>query len=248
MIDSLPHAGPSSRRQPILNAPAVVIGLIGMLVVIHGVRELALSRDADSWLVLLLAFVPVRETYPLMVGTLLPGGDAARVWSFVTYALLHANWGHLIINAVWLAAFGSPLAWRFGPTRFILFSAIGAAAGAIVHLALDPRAVVPLVGASAAISAHMAAVSRFAFAAGGPLWRGRRVDDYRRPAAPLAEVLRDRQAIAFLGVWFAVNLVFGLGTIGSGVTSGAVAWDAHIGGFVAGLLLFPVFDPVQNHK
>ena len=58
--------------------------------------------------------------------------------------------------------------------------------------------------------------------------------------------IRDRRVLIFLGVWFGTNLLFGL--FGGGIASGAVAWEAHIGGFVAGLLFFPVFDPVPRMR
>ena len=50
------------------------------------------------------------------------------------------------------------------------------------------------------------------------------------------------RVLAFIGVWFGVNLIFGISGVGSGVASGAIAWDAHLGGFAAGLLLFSLFD------
>ena len=146
---------------------------------------------------------------------------------------------------VWLAAFGSPLAWRFGTTRFLLFSAAGAIAGALVHLAIFPFSQAPLVGASAAISAHMAGAARFVFAAGGPMWRPAGTAAYRLPAPPLTTVIRDRRVLVFLGAWFGLNLLFGISAISQAMASSAVAWDAHIGGFLAGLLLFPLFDPVR---
>jgi membrane associated rhomboid family serine protease len=68
---------------------------------------------------------------------------------------------------------------------------------------------------------------------------------YRQPAAPLAAILRDGRVIAFLLVWFGVNALVGI--FGSGtLASGSIAWEAHVGGFVAGLLLFPLFDPVPT--
>jgi membrane associated rhomboid family serine protease len=210
---------------------------------VHALRVLVLDSGADLWLVRALAFIPIRETQPTALGLLFPGGDGARVWSFVTYALLHADWGHLAVNALWLAAFGSPLAWRFGALRFLLFSAAGAVAGALAHMAVYPHEFGPMVGASAAISAQMAGAARFVFQTGGPLWARTVADPYRRPASPLVEIVRDRRVLAFLGVWFAINIVFGL-TGGAGLAEGGVAWDAHIGGFIAGLLLFRFFDPV----
>ena len=245
MTGSAPPGWPPSARQPIFNIPRVVIGLAGVLVAIHALRGAVLDNRQDAWLVYALAFIPARQTQAALAAAL-PGGGGARWWSFVTYAFLHADWMHLAINGVWLAAFGSPLAVRFGHVRFVVYSAVGAVAGAALHLLFFPGAMVPMVGASAAISAHMAGVSRFAFATGGPLSRERGPDAYRRPAEPLGAVVRDRRVLTFLGLWFGLNLLFGLSGAASGITSGAIAWDAHIGGFLAGLLLFPLFDPVRR--
>jgi membrane associated rhomboid family serine protease len=54
--------------------------------------------------------------------------------------------------------------------------------------------------------------------------------------------------LIFLGVWFVVNLGFGLGTLPGDFGGGSIAWQAHIGGFIAGLLLFPLFDPVGTRE
>jgi membrane associated rhomboid family serine protease len=58
--------------------------------------------------------------------------------------------------------------------------------------------------------------------------------------------LRDVRVLAFLVVWFGVNLLFGVGTISMPGVEQSIAWQAHIGGFLAGLLLFPLFDPVPT--
>lgn len=237
---------PLRARQPIFNLPRVVSVAIATLVAIHFVRSYLLSAEADLELILTFAFIPARIAERSVVAAVLPGGDAAVIWSFVTYTLLHADWGHVAINALWLAAFGSPLAWRFGPARFLLFSAAGAVGGALFHLAIYPESMTPMVGASAAISAHMAGVIRFVFAGGGPLGglEAGTGSAYRRPAAPLLAVIQDSRAMVFLVVWFAINFLFGAFGEASGLASGAIAWDAHIGGFVTGLFLFSLFDPV----
>ena len=54
--------------------------------------------------------------------------------------------------------------------------------------------------------------------------------------------MTDRRAVTFLIAWFGTNLLFGLGSMSLGLSSGPIAWQAHIGGFCAGLLLFPLFD------
>ncbi len=246
MPDSAQRFRELSRRQPVFNIPPVVLGVLGTLLAIHALRVWFLDVRTDAWLIETFAFIPLRVSAAAAFTAVFPGGEGARIWSFLTYALLHATWSHVLINGLWLAAFGSPLAWRFGAVRFLLFSALGAVAGAAFHLAIYPQATAPMVGASAAISAHMAGASRFVFAHGGPLWRGADTSVYRHPAPPLRAVLTDGRVLSFLGIWFAVNLVFGISGAGPGLASGAIAWDAHIGGFLAGLLLFPLFDPVPQ--
>ena len=154
---------------------------------------------------------------------------------------------HLGINAVWLLAFGSAVARRFGPLRFLLFFAVTAAAGAAMHLATHYGELVPMVGASAAISGFMAAAMRFAFQGGGPLglWPRHEAHAYHVPAAPLRVALGDPRILAFLAVWFGLNMLLGLGSLSLAGEDQQVAWEAHIGGFLAGLLLFPLFDPVR---
>jgi membrane associated rhomboid family serine protease len=234
---------PAGRREPLLNLPPAVAGFLLLIAGIHLLRVFVLSDDANYWVLLTFAFLPARISGTIDLA--FPGGIAGELWTFVTYGLLHANFAHLIVNGVWLAAFGSPLAWRFGVTRFLLFSAGGAAAGALAHLALHSGEAIPLVGASAAISAHMAAICRFGFGTLGS-FRAATPEDWQRPARPLVEALRDRRVLGFLIAWFAVNLAFGLTNAGGAVQSGAIAWEAHIGGFLFGLLAFRFFDPYRN--
>lgn len=236
-------------REPAFNLPPVMVASLAVLVGIHAARVWLLSMDQDAWLFATFAFIPIRITDPGALGFAWPGGRIGDVWTFVSYALLHGNWMHLLNNGFWMLAFGSPLAWRFGPARFLGLSAVGAAAGAAAHLALTPYGAAPLVGASAAISAQMAAVARFAFASGGRLsgrWGNPQADFC--PALTIPEMLRDRRAMLFLGVWFVMNLLFGLVFAPPGIQSSQIAWESHIGGFVVGLLFFPIFDPIGRRR
>lgn len=235
------------RRKPVFNLPPAISASLAVLVGIHLARMTLLTPEADFDLFLRFAFIPLRVLEPHTIGTAVPGGPGAAAWSFVTYALLHADWAHLIFNSLWLAAFGSPLAWRFGSARFLSFSALGAVAGAVVFLLLNSDSLTPMIGASAAVSAHMAGASRFAFFAGGPLGGLNSPVAYRRPAPPLLTAMTDRRVLAFLAIWFGLNLLFGLFVGNSTLVSGPIAWEAHIGGFVAGLVLFRHFDPIQRH-
>jgi membrane associated rhomboid family serine protease len=109
-----------------------------------------------------------------------------------------------------------------------------------------------MVGASAAISGYMAAAIRFAFQRGGPLglWRAPETHTYHVPAAPLRVALLDPRVVAFLAVWFGLNILLGFGSLSIAGEDQEIAWQAHIGGFLAGLLLFRWFDPVprQPHE
>ena len=234
-------------REPMLNVPPVMVGTLAVLALIHAIRSV-LSQSADVEFLLLFAFIPARYDPNLLVGAAWPGGAGADVWTFATYALLHGDLMHLGFNAIWLLAFGTPLARRFGPMRFLAFFAVTAAAGALAHLMTHFGEMIPMVGASASISGSMAAAMRFAFQRGGPLRFGGSEETYRVPALPLMDALRDGRVLAFIAVWFGLNLLFGMGTVSVTGEDQSVAWQAHVGGFVAGLLLFGLFDPVRAYR
>jgi membrane associated rhomboid family serine protease len=234
-------------RERVFNIPAVVLLLVLGLGAIHGVLVLVLTAKQTTEFLLLFAFIPARYGSSPLAGMAWPGGLGADIWTFATYALIHGDLNHLIFNGIWLLAFGSPVARRFGTLRFILFFIATAVGGAAVHLVTHFGELLPMIGASAAISGAMAAAVRFAFQRGGPLgiW-GRSSDAYRVPAASLSECLRDPRALAFLLVWFGVNALLGLGSFTLPGMEHAVAWQAHVGGFLVGLVAFPVFDPVPR--
>jgi len=234
-------------RQPIFNVPGAVAAMTLVLVGVHAVRTLVLSDDADIEVLTYFAFIPARYGLPDTM-FYLPGGWGPKVWSVVTYALLHANWMHLIVNLVWLLAFGTPVARRFGSVRFTVFCAVTAAAGAGAHYFTHPDALVPLIGASAAVSGAMAAAVRFAFAPGAALSGARSIFADHLPAGSLAQNFRDTRVLTFVGAWFALNLLFAFGISMPGADGAEIAWQAHVGGFVAGLLLFSLFDPVPRSR
>jgi membrane associated rhomboid family serine protease len=237
------------------NVPPAVLATVAVLVLVHALRTLVLpqledGQSLDGQFLLTFAFIPARYNPNLAVA--FPGGFGADLWTFFTYAFLHADLLHIGLNVAWLVPFGSALARRFGTWRYTGFMLVVAAAGAFTHLATHPGAMVPMIGASAAISGAMAAALRFVFQQGAPLglWRADGNDAaYRMPASSLTETLRNPRFLIFLGVWIGVNALFGLGSFSIGQEAGQeVAWQAHIGGFVAGLLLFNAFDPVAPQQ
>jgi membrane associated rhomboid family serine protease len=244
MSDLHPH------REPVFNIPPVIVAMLAAMALIHAVRTLLLTPGQDNQLLLLFVFDPVRYGSGVLPGGGLPGGLGAQIWTFVTYAFLHASWTHLGVNAIWFLAFGSAVARRFGTERFLIFFAVTAAAGAIAHLLAFGGENAPVLGASAAISGTMAAAIRFAFQRGGPLSfrRSGGEADYRVPALPLTRAVREPAVVAFLVVWFGINLLFGVWSTPLTGENEVVAWQAHIGGFVAGLLLFSWFDPPPDFR
>jgi membrane associated rhomboid family serine protease len=237
---------PVPPREPILTLPGALTAYIALLAIIHGVRAL-LPLETDDIVLQMFAFIPKRYDQTLLA---MPyaGGAGAQVWSFVTYSLLHANLSHIGFNVLWLLPFGSALARRFGAIRFFLFMAVTAAAGAAAHLLTHEHALAPMIGASASVSGAMAAAIRFAFVRGSFLSfnRGDADEAARVPALPLLRALQDSRVLTFLAIWFGTNIVFGMGALAIGAEGASVAWQAHIGGFFAGLLLFSLFDPIPR--
>jgi membrane associated rhomboid family serine protease len=261
----------SRAREPMFFIPGVVLLLVGALLAIHAGLTF-LGANAQDAAIRELGFMPGRLTIAVWPERLvalvsrasndpaareqtmlirhfgvLNGG--AKIWTLATYALLHGSWSHVIVNCIWLLAFGPPTARRFGPSRFLLFFLVTAAAGALAQWAYSPMDFTPLIGASAGDSGLIAAAARFMFQAGAPLgnWRsfgaGLSGGPSRAPATSLGEALSDRRVLIFIAIWMTTNFLFGAGAQTLGASEAPVAWIAHIGGFVAGLLLFPLFDP-----
>jgi len=259
--------GTGRRREPMFNAPLVVLGLIVVLIGIYAGFSWAPERIQDQ-IIINYAFIPGRLTIAIWPDRLIdlihrastdPAalqqareiralhlvGGGAKLWTILTYAFLHGSWTHVLLNTVWLIAFGPPIARRFGSARFLLFMAVTAIASALAHWALSPMGFSPLIGASGSDSGLMGAATRFMFQPGAPLGAFGSVSRPQIetvPAASLRGVFVERRPLIFLLIWLGTNFIFGAGAQTLGFSDMPVAWIAHIGGFFAGLVLFPLFD------
>jgi membrane associated rhomboid family serine protease len=234
------------QREPVLNLPGALTVILIALAGVHLFRSI-LPPESDQWMIWTFGFVPARFDTSVLGDRFAEfGGDGAKVWMFLTYSFLHGDITHLVFNLLWLLPFGSAVARRFGVVRFFLFLAVSAIAGAVAHLVTHMHELAPMIGASAAVSGAMAAAIRFAFGRGSFLSfrRGDADAAARVPAQPLFRALRHPRVIAFLAIWFGINIIFGLGSNPFVAQSQSVAWQAHIGGFLSGLLLFSLFDPI----
>lgn len=236
----------SSHREPIFNVPGIVLAIIAICALVLAGETYGLNDAQDNAFVYCFGFLPARyDGASLLPPGMCPLGSGAEMWTFVTYAFLHGDVTHLTVNAIGFLPFGSAVARRFGVVRSVGFFAVTAAGGALMHLATHWGEINPMIGASAAVSGFMAGAIRFAFQHGGPLTG--EPGAYHLPAPSLSSALRDSRIVIFTAAWLGLNLFVGL--IGGALLVGdahTVAWEAHIGGFLAGLLLFPVFDPVST--
>lgn len=219
-------------RQPVFQAPAVVLWLIGALAAAHGARGLV-SDARSQGLVLEYALIPARYSQAYLESRM---GDPGTIWErmvpFVSHMALHSDITHLVINCLWLLAFGPIVARRFGAALFLIFFALCGIAGAAFYVALNWGSDVPVVGASGAISGLMGAAIRMMPGRIAP-WM---VGANEVPLQPLFS----RPILMFSAVYTGINLLLALVNFGPG--AGPIAWQAHLGGYVAGLVLCGFFD------
>ena len=136
---------------------------------------------------------------------------------------------------------GPPLRRRSVPSFSPALTAVG---GAVAHVVVHPYQALPLIGASAAVSGMMAAAAWFMFAPGpGFLDDGRRAEPHERPRERFGDLVRNRRVVIFLLVWLVANYLSAILAQPLGVTDASIAWEAHVGGFLVGLLLFPLTRP-----
>ena len=255
------------RREPVFDAPVVVLGLIAVLIGIYAAFDWAPVALQDR-IIRDYAFIPGRLTIAIWPDRLvdllnrvntdpaalqqarqirelqvLSGG--LKPWTMLTYAFLHGSWTHVLLNSIWLVAFGPPIARRFGAPRFLLFMAVTAIASALAHWAVSPMDFSPLIGVSGADSGLMGAATRFMFQPGAPLGAFGSFSQPEIESIPPASISRifvERRSLIFILIWLGTNFIFGAGAQTLGFSDMPVAWVAHLGGFFAGLVLFPLFD------
>src|SRR5215207_1054757 len=163
-------------------------------------------------------------------GVDLPPQIPVPFWTtLLTSMFLHGGWGHLGGNMLFLWIFGDNIEHRLGHVRFIVFYLACGLAASAAHILFNSGSVIPAVGASGAISGVL----------GGYLLMFPRNRVYVLTWGGVMAV----PAIFMLGLWIVTQFVNGVGSIAvtDETGGGGVAYMAHIGGFVAGLVLAPVF-------
>jgi membrane associated rhomboid family serine protease len=206
--------------------PYVTIAFIAACVLVF-VWQFSLGPQGQQYIVVALGFIPAA----VVGGQSLPPEYALvpPAATLFTSMFLHGGWMHLIGNMLYLWIFGNNVEDAMGHGRFVVFYLLCGAAAAFAQALPNPASTVPMVGASGAISGVLGAYLL--------LHPRARV----LVAIPLGFILYTTRlpAMYVLAFWFVLQIINSVLMATAG--GGGVAWGAHVGGFVAGMLLIPVF-------
>jgi membrane associated rhomboid family serine protease len=216
---------PLRDANPTYRFPFVNYTIIGINVLVF-LFELSLGPRLDRF-VLQFGVVPIRLSAMVQsydVGIL-------PVASLFTSMFLHGGFMHLLGNMWFLHIFGDNVEDRVGHGRYIIFYLLSGVAAALTQVVVNPSSQIPMVGASGAIAGVMGA---YVF-----LYPHARV----LTLVPIFFFIQMMviPAYIFLGIWFLMQMLSGMMSLGIGSDAGGVAWWAHIGGFACGAVLLPFF-------
>ncbi len=212
-----------SREFPWATWTIIVINTVVFLI------ELSLPEETLKEVFYHFGVVPARYSHPEWA--ILWGLPVDNYWPFLTNMFLHGGWMHFISNMWTLYLFGDNVEDRLGHFRFIVFYLLCGVAASITHYIFNIHSTVPAIGASGAIAGVMGAYFlMFPFARVITL-------------IPIFFIpyFIEIPAFVYLWVWFVSQLFSGAFSLLSPSEGGGIAWWAHIGGFVVGMFLLPVF-------
>ena len=203
--------------------PVVNLSLIGINVVIF-LFQLSLRGDLDRF-IYYYGLVPARYFVPQLKDYFSFG---QQLFSLISFMFLHGGFIHLIGNMWSLYIFGDNIEDRLGPGRYILFYLFCGLASGLSHMLLNPQSNIPTIGASGAIAGVMGAYFLLF------------------PAAKVLTLIPiifipwfiEIPAFFFLGLWFLIQFI---NAAGSHIEVSGIAWWAHIGGFICGIVLLKLF-------
>jgi membrane associated rhomboid family serine protease len=198
-------------REPLFNAPWTIVALSLGLVALYGLQSLLITPAQLERL------------------ALTPAALAAGRWqTLLTSLFLHGSWAHVLMNAVAVVAFGPPAARLFrtdlrGSAVFFAFFLVCGAIAGLGFVLSDLKDTSPVVGASGAVSALLGAASRLIQGHGriGPIFGS--------------------TVLGMAAAWVIVNVVLGVSGLTPGAEGISVAWQAHLAGYAAGLVLIGPF-------
>jgi membrane associated rhomboid family serine protease len=203
-----------------------------IIILLNGVIfifEISIPKNLLQQLFYLFGLVPAKYSYPNWA--FIHGVPFDDYLSFVTNMFLHAGWLHIIGNMWFLYIFGRTVEDQMGHIRFMIFYILAGILASITYFLIDIHSRIPEFGASGAIAGVMGAyILMF-------------------PRAKILTLililffpwLIELPALVFIGYWFLIQLVGGTLTLASPISQGGIAWWAHVGGFVFGMVMIPLF-------
>jgi membrane associated rhomboid family serine protease len=191
--------------------------------------ELMLPRHGVEQIFYLFGIVPARLTHPDWAAYV--GFPAHSYWTLLTHQFLHGGWLHIIVNMWTLWIFGDNVEDRMGPLRFAIFYLTCGVLAGITQVLANPDSTLPSVGASGAIAGVLGAYLLLF------------------PTARLIVMFPifffpfffEVPAVLYLVLWFLIQLFSGAAALAGPQQVGGIAFWAHIGGFVSGILLCQLF-------
>lgn len=210
---------PLRDANPTNNRPYVTYGLVAINVALF-LWELAMNSQGQ-----LESFITTWGVIPV---ELLAEPDAEWITLF-TSMFLHGGWAHVLGNMLYLWVFGDNLEDRLGPIRFIIFYLGTGLVATGAQVAIDPASSIPTIGASGAIAGVL----------GGYLLLFPRA----KVTTIVFRFVTQVPALIVLGFWFIYQFFFGIASLSNmDMQVGGVAFFAHIGGFIAGMVLIHPFQ------
>ena len=216
---------PLHDNNPTETFPFLTIGIIVVSVLVF-IWQISLHESAQQSVAYSLGTVPALlfDGPQINISNLL----APSSLTLFTSMFLHGGWMHLLGNMLYLWIFGNNIEDTLGHKRFLIFYIMAGLAAALSHALLNPASTLPMIGASGAISgilgAYLVLFPKAKILVAIPL--GIFIPVIRIPA------------IYVLGFWFILQII---NSVLIDTSGGGVAWGAHIGGFVAGIILLPFF-------
>jgi len=191
--------------------------------------EVGLSHEHLEQISYLFGVVPARFTHPKWAEHV--GFPLHVYWPFFTSMFLHGGLLHIVGNMWTLAVFGRNVEDQMGVARFLIFYLLCGIASGIVHVVINSDSTLPAIGASGAIAgvmgAYLVMFPRSRVIVMIPIF--------------FFPFFFDFLAVLYLGYWFLLNFFSGVASLTATSDTGGVAFWAHVGGFLTGILIFTFF-------
>ncbi len=211
--------------------PSAVIGLIIANVAVFLV-QIGLAEGLGDSFIYRYALVPARYSQPEFAREL--GLDQTDFLPLLTNTFMHAGVVHLVVNIWTLWLFGRALEERLGTLRFVVFYLLCGLLASLTHLGFNLYSQVPALGASGAIAGVL----------GGYTLLHPRAKIVLLTLVLFFPTTFQLPAVVYTALWFLLQVVQGLAQFAAPDSTGGIAWWAHIGGFLGGLVLIPLLGMI----